>query len=204
MQGIKTPAGLNSDSVLSRVNQAASGNVTITKRSTESESKEKKVKYLKKLKTLSKFQTQLMQSVLQKIDRCINPIRKNSELVSKNLEKKNIFLDQENFDILKLLQHRQPLQKCKERRRESVGEVERATQKKTGGLKRQKIEEEQIPKTYEKKSSPKRNKEVSRVSSGKKVEQLKKQSPVVDQTPFVIALTPNNEKQEKEMFDFSG
>lgn len=103
VQGIKTPGGFNGDSVLSRVNNAPSGQVTTTMRSTNSNSREKKVKYLNKLKTLSKFQASLMQTVLQKIDRCVNPIRKNSQLVSKNLEDKNIFLDQENFDILKLL-----------------------------------------------------------------------------------------------------
>ena len=44
-----------------------------------------------------------MQSVLQKIDRVAKPIRKNNKVVSENLNAKNIFLEEENFDILKLL-----------------------------------------------------------------------------------------------------
>ena len=48
-----------------------------------------------------------MQSVLQKIDRVAKPIRKNNKVVSENLNAKNIFLEEENFDILKLLQSRQ-------------------------------------------------------------------------------------------------
>jgi len=41
-----------------------------------------------------------MQSVLQKIDRLSKPIHKNHKLVSESLIKKNIYLEQENFDIL--------------------------------------------------------------------------------------------------------
>ena len=41
-----------------------------------------------------------MQSVLQKIDRISKPIKKNSKIVTESLVKKNIFLEQENFDIL--------------------------------------------------------------------------------------------------------
>ena len=48
-----------------------------------------------------------MQSVLQKIDRVAKPIRKNNKVVSENLNAKNIYLEEENFDILKLLQSRQ-------------------------------------------------------------------------------------------------
>ena len=44
-----------------------------------------------------------MQSVLQKIDRVNKPIRKNNKIVSENLNAKNIYLEQPDFDILKLL-----------------------------------------------------------------------------------------------------
>jgi len=57
------------------------------------------------------------------------------------LKHKQIFLEQENFDILKLLQHKQTLAKGKEKRKDSLGEVEKAMSKKTGN-KRQKTEVE--------------------------------------------------------------
>lgn len=44
-----------------------------------------------------------MQVVLQKVDRCSKPIKKQEKIVNKNLKKKNINLEEENFDILTLL-----------------------------------------------------------------------------------------------------
>ena len=45
-----------------------------------------------------------MQVVLQKVDRRSKPIKKQEKIVNKNLQKKQIFLEEENFDILRLLQ----------------------------------------------------------------------------------------------------
>lgn len=45
-----------------------------------------------------------MQVVLQKVDRRSKPIKKQEKIVNKNLIKKQIFLEEENFDILRLLQ----------------------------------------------------------------------------------------------------
>jgi hypothetical protein len=64
----------------------------------------KQQKAVAKMKMLSKFQSTLMQVVLQKIDRRSKPIRKQTKIVQESLAKKKIFLDQENFDILSLLQ----------------------------------------------------------------------------------------------------
>lgn len=59
------------------------------------------------MRMLSKFQSTMMQVVLQKIDRRSKPIRKQTKIVQESLAKKKIFLDQENFDILSLLQQNQ-------------------------------------------------------------------------------------------------
>lgn len=48
-----------------------------------------------------------MQAVLQKIDRKSKPIRKQTKVVSDCLNKKKIYLEEENFDILTLLQQKQ-------------------------------------------------------------------------------------------------
>ncbi len=48
-------------------------------------------------------QTNFMQVLLQKIDRRHKPIRKQERLVTQNLKKKRIFLEAENFDIIKIL-----------------------------------------------------------------------------------------------------
>lgn len=82
-----------------------------------------------------------MQCVLQKIDRSVKPIKKNYQIVTKNLEEKNIFLEQENFDILKLLQSKQQPPKSKDRKKDSVAEIEKAAGKKNN-LKRQKTEQD--------------------------------------------------------------
>lgn len=45
-----------------------------------------------------------MQVTLQKIDRRSKPIKKQTTIVSKSLNKKQIYLHEENFDILQLLE----------------------------------------------------------------------------------------------------
>lgn len=50
-------------------------------------------KYLGKVSMLSKFQTTMMQVMLQKIDRKSKPIRKQTKLTAESLHKKNIFLE---------------------------------------------------------------------------------------------------------------
>lgn len=52
---------------------------------------------------LTKFQATMMQVVLQKIDRRSKPIRKQTKIVTNSLNKKQIHLEEENFDILQLL-----------------------------------------------------------------------------------------------------
>jgi hypothetical protein len=44
-----------------------------------------------------------MQVVLQKIDRRSKPIKKQEKIINNNLKKRNVFLEEENFDILTLL-----------------------------------------------------------------------------------------------------
>ena len=44
-----------------------------------------------------------MQVLLQKIDSRSKPIRKQERIISHNLKKKRILLDQENFDIISIL-----------------------------------------------------------------------------------------------------
>jgi len=56
------------------------------------------------MKLLTKCQTNFMQVILQKIDRRSKPIKKQEKIVNHNLKKKKIFLEEENFDILSLLQ----------------------------------------------------------------------------------------------------
>jgi hypothetical protein len=55
------------------------------------------------MKLLAKCQTNSIQSTLQKIDRKSKPIKKYEKVVNESLLRKNIFLEQENFDILTLL-----------------------------------------------------------------------------------------------------
>jgi len=44
-----------------------------------------------------------MQVLLMKIDRKSKPIKKQEKIISDNLKRKRIFLEQENFDILNVL-----------------------------------------------------------------------------------------------------
>jgi|TARA_B110000285_G_scaffold226212_1_gene285598 hypothetical protein len=53
----------------------------------------KQNKAVAKMRMLSKFQSTLMQVVLQKIDRRSKPIRKQTKIVQESLAKKKIFLD---------------------------------------------------------------------------------------------------------------
>ncbi len=50
--------------------------------------------------------------VLQKIDRRSKPIKKQEKLVNENLKRKRIFLEQENFDILSVLNSQEPTSQC--------------------------------------------------------------------------------------------
>jgi len=52
-----------------------------------------------------------MQVILQKIDRRSKPIKKQEKVVNHNLKKKKIYLEEENFDILTLLQKNQKVMK---------------------------------------------------------------------------------------------
>lgn len=65
--------------------------------------KRKAKKALHKMNLLTKFQATMMQVVLQKIDRRSKPIRKQTKIVTNSLNKKQIHLEEENFDILQLL-----------------------------------------------------------------------------------------------------
>lgn len=65
--------------------------------------KRKAKKALHKMSLLTKFQATMMQVVLQKIDRRSKPIRKQTKIVTSSLNKKQIHLEEENFDILQLL-----------------------------------------------------------------------------------------------------
>ncbi len=54
------------------------------------------------MKILSKCQAKFIQLVLQKIDRRSKPIKKQEKWLTRNLENKKIFLEEENWDILSL------------------------------------------------------------------------------------------------------
>jgi hypothetical protein len=54
-----------------------------------------------KLKALGECQMQMMRIILQRIDRKSRPIRKQERIVSDNLKRRNVQLDEENpFDII--------------------------------------------------------------------------------------------------------
>lgn len=59
---------------------------------------------MEKMSQLALCQITLMQALFQKIDRKCKPIRKQEKAVCANLKRKRIFLEQENFDIMKILQ----------------------------------------------------------------------------------------------------
>jgi len=63
----------------------------------------KSQKHLQKVKDLTICQANFMQVLLQKIDNRSRPIRKHERIISHNLKKKRILLDQENFDIISIL-----------------------------------------------------------------------------------------------------
>lgn len=71
-------------------------------------------KTIEKMKLLTKCQTNFMQVILQKIDRRSKPIKKQEKVVNHNLKKKKIYLEEENFDILTLLQKNQKVMKTSE------------------------------------------------------------------------------------------
>ena len=55
------------------------------------------------MKQLSRCQANFMQVLFQKIDRRSRPIKKQDKEISDNLKRKNIFLEQDGWDILNLL-----------------------------------------------------------------------------------------------------
>lgn len=103
VQHIRTPGGFNSTPPNGKngepINSASSKKTDKTIKLNK-----KRAKKLEKMSALAKLQTNLMQTVLQKIDRQMKPIMQQNKAVTEDLESKEIFLDQENFDILKLLQ----------------------------------------------------------------------------------------------------
>ncbi len=66
------------------------------------------------MKALSKCQMNFITLVLTKIDRKSKPIKKQEKYVNENLKRKRIFLEQENFDILSVLQRleKKPQMSC--------------------------------------------------------------------------------------------
>ena len=60
-------------------------------------------KHLRKMKQLTKCQANFIQVLFQKIDRRSKPIKKQEKELNDNLKRKNIYLDQEGWDILNLL-----------------------------------------------------------------------------------------------------
>jgi hypothetical protein len=73
--------------------------------------KAKSKKNLEKMRGLADCQDRFMKIVLTNIDRRSRPIRKQERGVSESLKKRRIFLEEENFDILDILQ--QCAQSCK-------------------------------------------------------------------------------------------
>ena len=66
-------------------------------------SKAKFLKNIEKMRRLTDCQMSFIKVVFQKIDRKSKPIKKQEKLVSENLKRKRIFLEEENFDILSVL-----------------------------------------------------------------------------------------------------
>ena len=55
------------------------------------------------MQNLAICQANFMQVLLKKIDRRSKPIRREERVISNNLKKKRIFLEEENFDIMSIL-----------------------------------------------------------------------------------------------------
>ena len=55
------------------------------------------------MRALAQCQMNFIKVVFQKIDRKSKPIKKQEKLVSENLKRRRIFLEEENFDILSVL-----------------------------------------------------------------------------------------------------
>lgn len=60
-----------------------------------------------KLNGLVHAQNNFLTVIFQKIDRKSKPIKKQEKIINENLKRKGIFLEQENFDILSVLQQSQ-------------------------------------------------------------------------------------------------
>lgn len=70
------------------------------------------------MRNLVVCQANFMQVLLHKIDRRSKPIRKQESLVSANLKRKRINLEQENFDIISVLKEAASVQ---ERQKNEAG-----------------------------------------------------------------------------------
>jgi hypothetical protein len=62
-------------------------------------------KTINKMRALTRCQNNMMKLVLNKIDRKSKHIKKQEKIVNQNLKSKRIFLEEENFDILKILEN---------------------------------------------------------------------------------------------------
>jgi hypothetical protein len=60
-------------------------------------------KQLERMKALSRCQGNFMKAIFSKIDRKSKPIKKYEKMVSENLKRKRVFLLEEDFDILGVL-----------------------------------------------------------------------------------------------------
>ena len=67
-------------------------------------SKASQKKAVDKMHQLFKIQIGMMQLTMTKIDRKSRAIKKQEKIVNDNLKRKRIFLDQDNFDILSVIQ----------------------------------------------------------------------------------------------------
>lgn len=63
---------------------------------------------------LRQFQETAIQAVLQKIDRKSKPIKKQIKIVNKNLLKKGILLEDENFNIYQFLKNNNDIENSDE------------------------------------------------------------------------------------------
>lgn len=65
---------------------------------------------------------QFISVVFQKIHRKSKPIKKQEKLVSENLKRKRIFLEEENFDIINVLQSSQS--QAQKANSEQIGKIQ--------------------------------------------------------------------------------
>lgn len=65
--------------------------------------KRKQTKIVDKMSQLALCQINFMQVLFQKIERKNKPIKKQEKIINRNLKRKRIYLENENFDIMKIL-----------------------------------------------------------------------------------------------------